>query len=126
MNFEEALVLELSSIPSFENKIFPLFAKEGTEPPFIVYISSEGERTQDLNGYANTKELTCEILIIAKSYIEMKENTKLVIDKLLSFFGRSIGIDGPIIKAISYEQPDELHEKEYEHYRCSFDIRVWM
>jgi hypothetical protein len=126
MNFEEALVVEISSIPSLENKVFPLYAKEGIEPPFIVYISSEGERTQDLNGYANTKEMVCELFILAQSYVEMKENTKLVIDKIISFFGRSIGIDGPFIKGISYEQPDELHDKDHDYYRCSISMRLWV
>lgn len=126
LNFEEALVMELASIPSFANKVFPLFAVEGTEPPFIVYISSEGEQTQDLNGFAQTKELRCEINVIAESYTGMKENAKLVIDKITSFFGRSIGMAGPFIKSISYEQPNELHDKEYGYYQCSFDIRVWV
>lgn len=127
LNFEEALVVELSSIPSFANKVFPLYAVEGTEPPFIVYISSDGEQTLYLDGFAETRDIRCELNIIDANYTDMKENSKLVIDKITSFFGRSIGgIDGPFIKSISYEQPDEMHDKEYGFYRCSIDMRLWL
>jgi len=48
MDFEQALVHELSSITALNGKVFPLSAKEGTNPPFVLYVSSEGKKIQTL------------------------------------------------------------------------------
>jgi hypothetical protein len=124
LNFEEALTYELSSIAGLQGRVFPLGAKEGTLPPFVIYISSEGEETKVLNGYTNHKEITCEIHIIGRSYAEMKSFTKLVLAKLKTFYGRSIGVDGVYIKNFSYDEPREEHEDELGYERSGFDIRV--
>jgi hypothetical protein len=125
MDFEEALVYELSNIAELDNKIFPLNATEGTEPPFLVYVSSEGEQLQSLNGYIDeARDVTCEIYIIAETYGQLKPLVKVVIAKLQSFYGRPIGIDGVTIKSFSYTQPIEAHQDELGYEICSFDIRV--
>jgi hypothetical protein len=124
MNFEEALMSELNSIIGLDNKIFPMSAKEGTKPPFIIYVSSEGLQDKTLDGYLTSKELDCEIHVIHSNYSKMKNLTKEVLSKLQTFYGRSIGIDGPFIKSLSYDKPTEVHEKEVGFYRSSFDINV--
>lgn len=124
MNFEEALVEELSSIEGLNDKVFPLNATEGTNPPFIIYVSSEGEQDQTLTGYTDTKALTCEIHLIAETYSELKSLIKLVIAKLQTFFARAIGTNGPVIKSFAMDEPLEAHEEEVGYSRCSFDIRV--
>lgn len=124
MDFEEALVEELSSIEGLNDKVFPLNATEGTNPPFVIYVSSEGEQDQTLSGYASTKALTCEIHIVTETYSELKAITKLIISKLQTFFARPIGTNGPVIKSFSMDEPLEAHEEEFGYSRCSFDIRV--
>lgn len=124
MEFEESLNIELSTIAGFNGKIFPLYAAEGEEPPFLIYVSSEGKVTQTLDGWTNEKEVEFEIHVIAKSYFKMKTLTKETIDKLSSFHQREIGNNGLFIKSISSEQPIEVHEKDIGYYRSSTEWRA--
>lgn len=124
MNFEESLVYELSSIGVLTGKIFPLSAVAGVQTPFLVYVSSEGEEDRSLNGFLGSKLITCEIHIITASYSDLKSITKQVLDKIKSFWGRSIGIDGVFIKSIAYDPPVETVDEELNLRRSAFDIRV--
>lgn len=126
LNFEEALVYELGTIEDLFQMIFPLYAPEGIVPPFVVYTSSEGEQTATLEGYMELTEIICEIHVVSFSYVEMKILTKQVIDKIQTFFNRSIGVAGPVIKSVSYEQPIEEHQKEYNYYHSAFELTVWI
>lgn len=124
MNFEESLVFELSATDGLNGKVFPLGAKEGTVPPFVVYVSSAGEETQALEGYTSDKSVTCEIHIVGGTYSEMKTVTQEVLDRIKSFFGRQIGVNGPFVKSVSYDEPHEEHIEELNFERCAFDIHV--
>jgi hypothetical protein len=123
LNFEEALTAELTMVEGLDNKVFPLNAKEGTVPPYIVYLSSEGVQDKSFDGYLITKEVECEINILHSTYREMKGLTKVVLEKILSFQGRTIGEDGPRIQNLSYEKPIELYEKEIKQYRSVIDVK---
>jgi hypothetical protein len=125
LNFEEALVEELSSLEGLNDRVFPLSASEGIDPPFVIYFSSEGDLDQDLSGVPlGSRNVTCEVHIVANSYGEMKDLVKAVISRLQSFFGRPIGTDGPLIRSFSMDSPLEAAEEEVGYSRCSFDIRV--
>jgi hypothetical protein len=124
MNFEEALTAELTMVEGLDNKVFPLNAKEGTIPPYIVYLSSEGIQDKSFDGYLITKEVECEINILHSTYREMKDMTKLVLEKIISFQGRSIGETGPLIQNLSYEKPIELYEKDIKQYRSVIDLKL--
>ncbi len=124
MTFEEALRAELSSVKGLKNKVFPLNSKEGTKAPYIVYISSEGILDKTFNGFLNTKEVDCEINIIHKSYGEMKDLSRIVLEKIITFPGRYIGGYGPYIQNLTYEKPIELYENEVSLYRCVIDLKV--
>lgn len=124
MNFEEALVYELKTIGGLENKVFPLTAPDNEEPPFVVYVSSEGEQTQTLEGYHDLTSVTCEIHVVAGSYESLKGYSKLVIDKLQTFYGRPIGEGGPVIKYLGMGEPVEGKEADKDYNYSSFDIHV--
>lgn len=124
MNFEEALRYELMAITGLEEKVFPLTATEGTEPPFVVFGSSNGKKIQTLTGFSATGEVTAEIHLVTEDYEGLKLMQTAVISKLSTFQGRSIGIDGPFIKSFTYDEPEEAHDSELGYERCSFDIRV--
>lgn len=124
MNFEEALRDELSSINSLSEKVFPLNADEGTQAPYIIYVSSEGIQQKTFEGFLNTKEISCEINILHNSYPEMKELTKVVLLKVISFQGRTIGNEGPYVQNLNYQSPVEIYEKEVKLYRSVIDIKV--
>jgi hypothetical protein len=124
MMFEQALKYELSTIPELQNKIFPLNVTEGTNTPYLVYESSEGERDQTLQGYDSTKEIECGINIVADSYKVLKDLEIKVLDVILSFFGRTIGTQGLYIYQLSYDAPEELYSETIRKFICSFEIRI--
>jgi hypothetical protein len=124
LNFEEALVEELGSIQGLEGRIYPLNAGEGEKPPFVVYVSSEGEQDLSLEGFANTKEINCEIHIVCDQYEDLKNYTKAVLNTFLTFQGRPIGTNGPLIKSFAYDHPQESNDEERNYSVSSFDIRV--
>ena len=124
MDFEQALVHELSTITALDGKVFPLSAKEGTSPPFILYVSSEGKKIQTLAGYNDIKEVNATIHIVTQTYDELKSLVKQVVDKLASFFGRAIGIGGPLVKSYEYNEPSEDFNEELDYHSSSIDIKV--
>jgi hypothetical protein len=124
VDFEEALSFELETIDSLSNSVFFLNADEGTKAPYIVCVSSEGLEDKCLEGYLKSKKIDCEINILHSSYRSMKDLTKLVKAKLLSFQGRAIGNGGPFIQNVTYEIPVEIYEKEVELYRSVIDLTV--
>ncbi|KQL54511.1 hypothetical protein AN964_14065 [Heyndrickxia shackletonii] len=124
MDFEEALRAELVTIDGLSNKVFPLNATEGTKPPYIIYVSSEGIQDKTLDGYQSNKEAPCEINIVHNSYENLKSMTKQVLDKIVSFEGRVIGKDGPFIQELSYDKPIELYENEISAYRSVINFTV--
>jgi hypothetical protein len=124
MDFEQSLVYELQTITGLSGKVFPHAAEENTKAPFVIYISSDGEKIMTLQGPTDMTELTCEIHIISDSYQNLKSLTKAVLDRVRSFFARSIGDNGPIIKSISHVEPIEDIDTSMNFHRSSFDIRV--
>lgn len=125
MNFEEALVIEFGSIEAITGKVFPLYTGEGVEPPFLVYISSEGSSEKSLTQFYDTRVISCEVHIVGNSYGEMKAIEREIIDIIKSFRNRVIGgIGGPFVHTVGYEQPSEMFEGDTQIYRASFDMRV--
>lgn len=124
MNFEEALTYELQAVSGLSNKVFPQKAEENLLPPFLVYLSSDGEAIMTLSGPTDMTELTCGIHIWAESYEQLKDYTKMVINRLKSFFQRNIGQNGPYIKSISHTEPTEDIDNNTNFHISSFDIRV--
>lgn len=124
MDFEQALVYELQTITGLNGKVFPQNAAEDAEPPFVVYISSEGEPVMTLNGATDLTELTCEIHVVCESYEKLKGLTRAVLDRIKSFFQRQIGQNGVKIKSVSHVEPIEDFDKDLNYHRSSFDIRV--
>lgn len=124
MDFEQALVHELSSITALNGKVFPMTASENTNPPFCLYVSSEGEKIQTLGGYVDGKELNCTIHVVSQTYDGLKSLIKQVLDKVSSFFGRAIGINGPIVKSFHYTEPTETFDEELDIHSSTFDIKV--
>lgn len=124
MDFEQALTYELQAITGLSGKVFPQRAVENISPPFVVYISSEGESIMALSGPTDMTELSCEIHVSAETYEEMKSLTKNVTNRLKTFFQRSIGQNGPLIKSISHTEPIEDIDNNTNFHISSFDIRV--
>lgn len=124
MEFEEALVYELNEITGIRDKVFPLSAPEDTEPSFLMYVSSEGEKVQSLEGYTNLNQVTFEIHITSIDYSTLKSLTKQVMDKIFSFYSRAIGVNGPFIRSVTIDEPVESAIQDLDWQRCSFDCHV--
>lgn len=124
MNFEQALTYELQTITGLSKKVYPQKAPENASPPFVVYFSSDGEPIMALSGPTNMTELSCEIHISAETYEQMKSLTKNTTNRLKTFFQRSIGQNGPIIKSINHTEPIEDVDNGTNFHISSFDIRI--
>ncbi len=125
MDFEEALVNEFVGIEGLADKVFPLFTGEGVHPPFLIYISSEGKRTQTLSDFLIDRLIEVEIHVVANNYSELKSIEKEVVDTIISFQDRTIGGEGgPYVLMVDYDQPTEMYEGDTQIYRASFDMRV--
>jgi hypothetical protein len=124
MDFEEALVHEFNKIPMIQGKVFPVFTGEGVDPPFLVYVPSEGTYERTLNDFTGMKVIECDIHVVGKTYSQMKSIIKEVITTIISFRGRTIGVGGPFIHTLRYEQPEEMFEGDTWIYRASFDMTL--
>lgn len=124
MDFEKALAYELQTIPDLQGKVFPQTAEENTKPPFVVYVSSDGENIMTLSGPTEMTELTCEIHVVAETYEQLKSLVPTIINRTKTFFQRTIGRNGPLIKSVSHIEPVEEIDNNANYYRSSFDIRV--
>jgi|SRR4051812_15108033 hypothetical protein len=124
MNFEEALVYELSEIAEIRDKVFPLSAPEDSEPPFVIYVSSEGVKVQTLEGFSDLTEVTFEIHVTTIDYSLLKSLTKQVMDKIFSFYSRAIGEAGPFIKSVTIDEPAETKIADVDYNRCAFDCHI--
>jgi len=124
LTFEEALVAELESVSGLSGKVFPLNAAEGTKPPYLIYISSDGLPDKTLTGYTESKTIPLEINIICRTYTDLKSLTPAVLAKIRSFQRRTIGMDGPYVQDVAYDEPVELLEPQVMWYRSNFDLRI--
>lgn len=124
MDFEQSLVYELSSITVLNGRIFPQKAAENVNPPFVIYISSEGEKIQTLGGYVDNKVVNLSFHIVAQTYEDLKGLARQVMDKIGSFMGRTIGVDGPLIQSFEYTEPTEEYNDELGYHSTTFDIKV--
>jgi hypothetical protein len=122
VDFEQALTAELKEISGL-NAVSPQMVKQGTKAPYLFYLSSEGVFDKSLDGYLNSKEVECELNVVCNTYEELKPFSRQVINKLISFVGRTIGGSNIFIQDVTYEKPVELYEKEIKQYRCLIDIK---
>ncbi|QKE72656.1 hypothetical protein HPK19_07480 [Arthrobacter citreus] len=124
MTFEEALYFELNSITELNGNIYPIHAIEGEEGPFMTYYKDDVNYPINLNGPSNIVEGTYVLDILHPSYKEVQTLFKLVKDKLISFLGRNIGQNGPLIQMISINNVRDLYEQELDYNRLNFNIEV--
>jgi hypothetical protein len=124
VDFEQALTAELESISGLGGKVFPLNATEGTKPPYLIYVTSEGLRDKTLDGYLESREIDYELNILSATYTGLKPLITEVISKILSFQSRVIGTNGPYVQNVTYEEPVELYEAQVNWYRCNIQIRA--
>jgi hypothetical protein len=125
MTFEESLYNELATITDLNGEIYPLNADTDTKPPYLVYVSSEGEQERTLDGYVISKEITCELHILHDEYSSLKGLTRQVISLIDTFQRRIIGGSGGVyVQGATYENVHEQFVPELIQYLCILEIKV--
>lgn len=150
MDFEQALIYELKSIPSLDatwigtvaswnaadwswdqeppKRVSPLKSPEYTNSntsAFVIFSSTYGIQSKSLNGYYDGKSLRVEINAVAKRYAEMHSMEREIVELLISMEQRTIGVNGPYIQELTYQSPVELYEDKPKLYRCLIDFEVY-
>ncbi|MGL5150313.1 MAG: hypothetical protein ACRC7N_07065 [Clostridium sp.] len=126
MTIEEALVNELNSITELKDKIYPLVADEGTSYPYVVFVSEGIKRYKTLSGFLPNGDINIEIHIVADSYFKIKELSKKVDDKVITFLGRVVGGNGPFIQNLDYEETQpETYAKEVQGYIRIMNLKLF-
>lgn len=122
MNFEKAMVAELSSITGLSGKCFPLIAPQGTSGPFIVYRKRNIEHMKTLDGFMGKYNASYEVVVIANAYDDLQDLVDLVTDKFKSFLWRAIGAGGPLVENIGLTHNGDTYEAEAELYRADLSL----
>lgn len=105
MSFEKALRDELVKvIPA----VYPLTAPENTQAPYVVYVSSYGDRDLTLDGYQTTKEVDVMVHVVGRNYADMKTYTNGVLNAMSGWQGKKIGTDLIYIQSVHYKNPTEV------------------
>lgn len=128
MDFETALTAELKTIAALQGRVYPLASPEanaGKGVPYLIYVSSEGVRTRDLDHYRKGRVVEGELNIVTVRYSEMKAITRSVIDIIIGMERRVIGTDGPFIQEVKYDKAVELWEDGPKLYRCLIDFEMY-
>lgn len=118
-NFEKALVQELRKVLP---DVFPLVAPEGTPTPYIVYMSSYGERDRSFEGYTIQREINVTVHVVGGSYSLMKEHTNNMLDSLLQLEGSKMGTDLIPVHHVNYTQPEEMIDPVTKENHCFTDL----
>ena len=126
MTFEAALRTELITIEELNEKVFPLTAPEGTEAPYLIYVSSRGRHDKSLEGFQKSKSVSVEINVIHDRASKMRALARQVKALVMSMEKRRIADEGPYIEEIVFEnEGTELYEHEVDLYRCVFDLTFY-
>lgn len=126
MRFEEALAYEIELIPALTNKVFPLVVTEGKSAPYVAYMSNEGLKLKTLTGYINSKSISAEVSIVAKTYTEMKQLTSLVSDAIIGFQSRFIGDGTLFVQDVIFSEPQEGYDVDPDLYRSTIPFQVYL
>lgn len=125
MDFEQALRAELVPLSNLANKVFPLFAPEGTTPPFIVYQKIRTDYVKTLDGTQTKRDGWYEFDILAPTYSELQTQYTQLVTKLKTFTGRTIGTNGPFIENVTIENAVELYENQVDWHRMNMEVKFY-
>lgn len=89
--FEQALVIQLSTISGLSGKVFPIQAEQGTLTPYLTYSLGSVDREKELNGYNNLNAFSYQFDLISNTYSALKTLMKSLTDKLKTLEGQTVG-----------------------------------
>lgn len=121
---EKALRYELNKVSELENKIFPMNAREGQKPPYLVYITRK-KPLKDLDGVTEDRECYLILNILCSSYSQMKELTKKIEDIIVKFPLKTIGEENLYIQDIDFSDITENYEEQLKLHRGIIPFTVY-
>lgn len=124
MNFGEALRAELIQIQQISQKVFPIVAPKDAESAYLVYRRGESEFKKTLSGTSNKCHAMYELVLVAKSYSEKETIESFIVEKLLSFLNRNIGISGPCIQNVTVKFTGEGYSYETDSLTSTLSLEV--
>ena len=126
MTFEAALRTELMTITSLNNKVFPMRAPEGTEAPYLIYLTSPGEYDKSFDGWHKSKSVAAELNILHNSTTKLRALTREVMALVMTFEGKALGGTGPVVDEIVFEGDSvEMYEPQADLYRKVINMRIY-
>jgi hypothetical protein len=124
MTFGEALRSELIQIEKLNEKIFPVVAPGDAVAPFLAYRRADSEFKKTLSGTSNKAHAIYSLTLLTKNYAEKEELESQIIEKLLNFQSRNIGISGPYIQNVTIRLTDENYAFEPDLLSSSLRLEV--
>lgn len=125
VDFEQALRAELVTLSNLSSKVFPLFAPEGTTPPFVVYQKIRTDYVKTLDGTQEKRDGFYEFDILAPTYAVLQSQYVALVDKFKTFIGRNIGTNGPFIQNVTIENAVELYENQVDWHRMNLEVKFY-
>jgi hypothetical protein len=125
MDFEQSLRAELVTVTNLSSKVFPLFAPEGTSPPFVAYQKTRTNYTKTMDGTQSLRDGYYQFDLLATNYAALQTLYTNVVEKLLSFRGRTIGTNGVYVQNVTIENAVELYEPLPDWHRMHLEIKFY-
>ena len=123
MTLEAQFKSQLAKITELNDNIYPLAVEESVKPPYIAYIMSGGKREKNLQGYAEEREINCEINILSKTYSGLRVLEGKVANTLINLVG--LEADGRKIQDVELEEPYEMYEEQIKLHRANIIFKVF-
>ncbi|MEG2289919.1 MAG: hypothetical protein RSA29_02625 [Clostridium sp.] len=124
MIFEEALRAELMQISELNKKVFPLAAPKNEKGPFVTYKEDDVTFNKMLQGTGNKAECIYSLIVVSNDYLVLQGVKEKVKDKLLTFWGRKIGTDGPMIQNITVKYKGNDYIESTDEYIANINLKV--
>lgn len=122
MNIDQSIFAELSTILS--GKVYPIFAQEGTLPPYITYKVNPNERVRTLEGQGNLVDSDCQIDIFHTRLSDLKTLTKSVISEIKSWNFTTLASTGTYIQRCDITEQVDTYDSETKEYQCTLDLTI--
>jgi hypothetical protein len=126
MNFEEALVVELKTISELNSKLYPLTTIPKKKAPYLIYETGDRQEIRTHDGYEDYGPQRCTLDILGRTYSEMKSVSALVEAKVKGFVHRKVGVTGPLIQNLEFEEYNpEIFEEQVKLFRKVIEFTVF-
>jgi len=122
MNFEESLVVELSTI--LPDKIFPIQVRQDIALPIMVFTLNSVNREMVMDGFDGLIDASYQLDIYHNHYTSLKTLMDTIIQKLKTFNFRTLATTGVYCQSLFIEDEVETYDPTVNEYQGTIDIQV--